>query len=67
MDPRRRKAVVLAGLVPCLSALGSSILSHHAHSAWRHAFIIGWFCVMLAFLALALKQIYTLKRNGNPY
>ena len=67
MDPRRRKAVVLATLPACMAGCIAPLTTHFHQSRYLPFLAVGLPVLMAVPLVLAIRELYRLKKDGNPY
>ena len=67
MDKRRKRAVVLATLPASLSA-GFVALTPRVSGDRHHQILMGvWLLIVIVCFVFAMRNIISLKRDGNPY
>ena len=67
MDQRRKKAVILAAL-PCTLGAGFMAVMPRVSGNPLFEVLFGlWLVLMIVCLAFSMREIISLKRDGNPY
>jgi hypothetical protein len=63
LSPQRKKVVLLACSISCLTAPGLLLTQHLHGSRYLPAFVIGWCVFMCALFAYTVTELVKLKRS----